>query len=154
MRVIYQKHFSFLLSKNLLEGDGCLPLIFPFPAGSTGKELTCQCRRHDRQVQCLGREDYLEKAMATLSSILAWEKSMYREAWRFTVHRVTELDTTECVSAHTHVHTLAHAHTKPRIFLIVKSNRMKYFKYWTAIPVLCFDIMANGHTFCIKGFIL
>ena len=35
MRVIYQKHFSFLLSKNLLEGDGCLHLIFLFPAGST-----------------------------------------------------------------------------------------------------------------------
>ena len=28
---------------------------------------------HKTQVQCLGREDPLEKAMATHSSILAWE---------------------------------------------------------------------------------
>ena len=134
-----------------------LAFDFSFPCwlnSPGGKELTCQCRGHDRQVQFLGREDYLEKAMATLSSILAWKKSMDREAWRVTVHRVTELDTTECVSARTHTHTLARTHTEPRIFLIVKCNRMKYFKYWTAIPVLYFDIMANGHTFCIKSFIL
>ena len=43
-----------------------------FPGGASGKEATCQCRRHKRRVRCLGREDPLENGMATHSSILAW----------------------------------------------------------------------------------
>ena len=43
-----------------------------FPGGTSGKEPTCQWRRHRRQSQFLGREDPLEEGMATLSSILAW----------------------------------------------------------------------------------
>ena len=45
------------------------------------------------QLQSLGREDPLEKEMATHSSILAWENPMGREAWQATVHGVAkELD--------------------------------------------------------------
>ena len=40
------------------------------------------------QVQSLGRDDPLEKEMASHSSILAWRIPMDRGAW--TVHRVTE----------------------------------------------------------------
>ena len=36
------------------------------------KEPACQCRRQDMWVWSLGREDALEKEMATHSSILAW----------------------------------------------------------------------------------
>ena len=36
------------------------------------KEFTCQCRRQETQVGSLGREDPLEKEMATHSSTLAW----------------------------------------------------------------------------------
>ena len=42
-------------------------------------------------VQSLGREDPLEKGMATHSSILAWRIPWTEEpAWRTTVHRVTK----------------------------------------------------------------
>ena len=41
-----------------------------FPAGASGKEPVCQCRRHKRQ--SLGQEDPLEEGMANYSSILAW----------------------------------------------------------------------------------
>ena len=41
-------------------------------------------------VQSLGREDLLEKEMATPSSILAWRIPMDRGAWHATVHRVTK----------------------------------------------------------------
>ena len=44
-----------------------------FPGGASGKELACQCRRHEMQVRSLGWEDPLEKEIAIHSSILAWE---------------------------------------------------------------------------------
>ena len=45
-----------------------------FPDGSDGKESVCQClSMQETWVQSLGREDPLEKEMATHSSILAWE---------------------------------------------------------------------------------
>ena len=46
----------------------------------------------ETSVQSLGWEDPLEKAMATHSSILAWENPMDRGAWR-TVHGVTKSQT-------------------------------------------------------------
>ena len=42
------------------------------------------------QVQSLDQEDPLEKAMATHSSILAWENPMDREAWWAAVHGITK----------------------------------------------------------------
>ena len=41
-------------------------------------------------VPCLGREDPLEKKMATDSSILAWRIPMDRGTWRAIVHGVTK----------------------------------------------------------------
>ena len=49
----------------------------------------------ETQVRSLGREDPLEKGMATHSGILAWRIPMDRGSWRATVHRVAELDRTE-----------------------------------------------------------
>ena len=42
-----------------------------FPGGTSGKELACQRRKHETQVQSLGVKDPLEESMATHSS-LAW----------------------------------------------------------------------------------
>ena len=52
------------------------------------------------QVQSLGQEDLLEKAMATHSSILAWKILQTGGAWQATVHGVAESDTTERLSTH------------------------------------------------------
>ena len=46
-------------------------------------------------VRSLGWEDPLEEAMATHSSILAWEIPMDRRAWWAPVHGVVELDMPE-----------------------------------------------------------
>ena len=43
-----------------------------FPGGASGKELACQCRRHEMQVRSLGWEDPLEESVAAHSGILAW----------------------------------------------------------------------------------
>ena len=54
----------------------------------SGKESTCQCRRHgfDPWVSKIP----LEKEMATCSNILAWENLMDRGAWRATVHEIAK----------------------------------------------------------------
>ena len=44
----------------------------------------------ETQVQSLGREDLLEKAMAPHSSILAWKNPWAGEPGRVTVHGVTK----------------------------------------------------------------
>ena len=41
-------------------------------------------------VQVLGREDLLEKAMATYSSIFAWRIPMDRGVWKATVHGIAK----------------------------------------------------------------
>ena len=43
-----------------------------FPHGTSDKESACPCRRHETQVQSLGREDALEEGVATHSSVLTW----------------------------------------------------------------------------------
>ena len=54
-------------------------------------------------VQSLGWEDPLEEGMAAHSSILAWRILMDREAWRATVHGVTESNMTEQLSTAQHM---------------------------------------------------
>ena len=49
--------------------------------------------RWETWVQSFGWEDSLEKGEATHSSILAWRIPMAGEAWRATVHGVTESQT-------------------------------------------------------------
>ena len=80
----------------------------------------------EMQVRFLGQEDALEDPMATHSSILAWRIPMDEGAWRATVHRVAELDTTE---ATTHKRTAFdlqmrnHVQGSYRIYGVAVSNR-------------------------------
>ena len=67
-----------------------LGAVLGFPGGASGKEPTCQCRRHEMWVQSLGREDPLEESMATHCSILAWRIPMDRVAWRAMVRSVAQ----------------------------------------------------------------
>ena len=55
----------------------------------------------ETQVQSLGREDSLEKGMATHSSILSWRISMDRGAWRATIHEVAKSQTRLTKDVHT-----------------------------------------------------
>ena len=71
-----------------------------FPGGS---EVKASASNAGDLGLILGREDPLEKEMATHSSILAWRIPMDGGAWWATVHGVTESDTTELLSTHTHI---------------------------------------------------
>ena len=50
----------------------CISWWTDFSGGASGKELSCQSRRYEMQVQSLSREGPLEEGTATRSSILAW----------------------------------------------------------------------------------
>ena len=78
-----------------LEGGGLLWRGGGFPGGTSGKEPTCQVQETKQiQVWSLGWEDTLEKEMASYSIILGLENPMDREAWRATVHGITQSQTT------------------------------------------------------------
>ena len=47
----------------------------------------------ETQVLSLGQKDPLEKEMAAYGSVLAWDISMDRGAWRATVHGVAKSQT-------------------------------------------------------------
>ena len=47
----------------------------------------------ETQVQLLDQEDFLERGMATHSSILAWRLPMDRGAWWATVHVIARSQT-------------------------------------------------------------
>ena len=64
-----------------------IPVFLGFPGGSDSKESACNAG--DLSL-IPGWEDPLEWGMATHSSILAWRILMDREAWRATVHGVSE----------------------------------------------------------------
>ena len=49
-----------------------LQSYFKTSGGTNSKELACQCRRQEMQVQSLCQEDPLEEDMAIYHSILAW----------------------------------------------------------------------------------
>ena len=67
------------------------PQLYDFPGGTSGKEPSCQFRRHkEMQVWSLSPEDPLEEGMATHSSILVWRIPMDWGAWRATVHGVAK----------------------------------------------------------------
>ena len=61
-----------------------------FPAGSDGKESTCNA---GDQFRFLGQENPLEKGMATHSSTLAQRISMDRRTWKATVDGVAKSQT-------------------------------------------------------------
>ena len=65
-----------------------------FPGNSAIKNLPAL---QEMRVPSLGQEDYLDKGMATHSSIgvLCLENSMDRGAWQAMVNGVAELDLTE-----------------------------------------------------------
>ena len=69
----------------------------PLSAGLTGASLVAQMVKNlsamqETQVPSLGRDDPLEKGMATHSSILAW-KIPWTEELRATVHGVAKSQT-------------------------------------------------------------
>ena len=84
----------------------------------SGKESTCNAADMG-SIPGLGRFP-LEKGMATHSSSLAWRIPRDRGAWRTTVHRVAETDTTERLT----------------LSLYFSITRKHFTHMWTIYPIL------------------
>ena len=80
------------------------PSLLDFPGGSDGKSICLQWGR--TQVRSLGREDPLEKEMATHFSTLAWKIPWTEELGGLQSTGRKELDTTERL--HFHLNILWH----------------------------------------------
>ena len=84
--------------------------LLGLPRWLSGKESTCQCRRCSQEtwIQSLGRQDPLEKGMATHPSILAW-RIIWTEEPGGLQSMGSESQTR--LSARTRAHTHTHTHT-------------------------------------------
>ena len=84
--------------------------LLGLPRWLSGKESTCQCRRCSQEtwIQSLGRQDPLEKGLATHPSILAW-RIIWTEEPGGLQSMGSESQTR--LSARTRAHTHTHTHT-------------------------------------------
>ena len=85
--------------------------------------------RQETQVQLLGREDTLEKSMATLSSILVWRIPWTEEPGGLQSmgsQRVEHNWVPEHTRAHAHTHTHTHTHT----------HYLKGIAFWRKFPTI------------------
>ena len=87
--------------KILVQSDWCLVRLLGIPRWHSGKESTCQCKRHKRcgfNPRVRGKSLGVRNGNPLQYSCL--ENSMERETWQATVHRVVHSRT--WLSAHTH----------------------------------------------------
>ena len=75
--------------------------------GTSSKEPTCQCTRHEMWFPSLSQEDALEEGMATHSSILSWRIPWTEEPGGYSPWGCKDSDMTERLT-HTHTHTHTH----------------------------------------------
>ena len=77
------KHLTVFQSNNKVGPDIFLSLSFSLKGASLVAQMVkCLPAMQETQVQSLGREDPLEKEMATLSSTLAWKSPWTEELGR------------------------------------------------------------------------
>ena len=95
----------YLIWGHILSGD------LGFPGGTSGKELTYQCRRQETWVWSLGEEDPLEESMATLSSIFSWRTPWTEEPGRLQFIGSQRVGYNWIDLARTYTHSHSHSHS-------------------------------------------
>ena len=87
-----------------------------FPGGASGKESTCQCRRHKRQMFKLwiGKIPWRRAWQPTLV-FLPWESHGQMSLADYSPCGCEESDTTE-VTQHAYTHTHTHTHTQYTLY--------------------------------------
>ena len=85
-KTVFLKNFAYLPLFTVLLG---------FPAGASGKEPACQCRRHKRLRFNPGIRKVLWRRARQPTSLFLPRESHVRGVWWAAIHWVTESDTTE-----------------------------------------------------------
>ena len=98
--------------------------LLGLPRWLSGKESTCQCRRCSQEtwIQSLGRQDPLEKGMATHPSILAW-RIIWTEEPGGLQSMGSESQTRLSASTRAHTHTHTHTHISSLLGSLSESLR-------------------------------
>ena len=114
---------------------------------TSGKEAACQCRRCKGWVRSLGREDPLEKEMATHSSVLAWRIPMDRGAWLATAHGVIKSRTRLGSLAQCRLASLKPV-TAPEVSPLVAEAFCPLIRFASCLTqfLSCFIICCQGRT--------
>ena len=105
-----------------------------FPGGVSGKELTCQCRRHKR---CR-----FSPWLGMIPWRRAWQHTpvfLPREPhrlWRVTLHRPTESDTVKPLSMFACIHIYMYVHTSLNHWYTWETNTTLWINY---IPIKIFN---------------
>ena len=131
-------------------------LEYSFPNGASGKEPACQCTKHNETwVQSLGREDPLEKEMATHSSILAWRIPWTEEPGRLQSmgsRRVGHDWATSLSALHTCIHSFPNSLPIPMgsFFNVIKHMQHKTYhfncvKVHGSVAVNTLILLCNHH---------
>ena len=125
-----------------------------FPGGASGKEPTCQCRRHKRCGFDLGQRRSPGGGHGNPHQYSCLENPMDRGAWWVTAHRAAESDTTEATQ---HPHTY-HTHTQiwyPKLWSIMEYKRVN----WHNIQIQTFamiskqDCIFHNNVLCVKAWL-
>ena len=87
--------------------EGSYHCTWSFPGGASGKEPSCQCRRHKRLGLIPGSGRSSGGGHCNPLQYSCLENPMDRGAWWATVHRVAKSDTTEA-TWHAHMHVILH----------------------------------------------
>ena len=85
----------------------CIPIMWGFPDGTSGKESTCQSRRHKRRSfdPWIRKIPWRREWMAIHSSILAWRIPWTKELGRLWSVGLQRVGHNWSNSVHTHAHT-------------------------------------------------
>ena len=127
------------------EEEGSCLLCSCFPSGASGKDLTCQCQRHEAWVRSLGWEDPLEKDMATHASILAWRIPWTEEPGRVAKSRtrLKRLSTHTCSNVLiTAQHSLQFTGPSQTYKILIILHFLSQMGKWRLRMV---NVLAQGH---------
>ena len=99
-----------------------IPIVWGFPGGTSGKEPTCQCRRHKRCefYPWIGKTPRVGSGNPLQYSCL--ENPRDRGIWWATVHRVAQSLTWLNDLAHTHTPTVSLCKTKHFLHLLKEKS--------------------------------
>ena len=117
----------------------CLQPSLGFPGGTSGKESTCQCRKHKRCGWIPGSERSLGVGNGNPLQYSCLEHSMDRGAWQATVHWVAKSQTQVSIHTQPSLWSNSHIHT----WLVEKNIALTIWTFVSKAMSLLFNMLSR-----------